>query len=95
MSAENSKVKTREEMVTYKKNLLIDVLDKGAVNLREFGTLASALAASDDDGKCFCRGICSCKEVCVSPLTNPGDIVEHDIVNAVEAVLRQKGLLNQ
>jgi len=47
------------------KRLVIDVIDKGLIDIRRGGLLAAVLAMDDQDGKCGCRDVCGCKSGCV------------------------------
>ena len=47
------------------KRLVIDVIDKGMIDLRRGGLLAALLAMDDQDGKCGCRDVCGCHDGCV------------------------------
>lgn len=49
---------TTKQREQEKKKLVIEVLDKGLLNLREAGVLASLLETSGDRSICGCDAIC-------------------------------------
>ena len=58
-------IKEKEKQKENIKKIVLDVIDKGLLDLRRGGLLATVLAMNDQDGKCGCRDVCSCHAGCV------------------------------
>jgi hypothetical protein len=58
-------IKEKEDKKENIKKIVLDVIDRGLLDLRRGGLLAFLLAANDQDGKCGCRDVCSCHSGCL------------------------------
>lgn len=78
-----------------KKKLLIEVLDRGILDLNEFGILTGILTgvSKADNDVCGCRGDCGCKDVCggiegiEGEVINPGEYRSKELIKAMEKII--------
>ncbi len=66
---QQAKEKYKEKYEANARQVMIEVLDKGLLDLEGIGSLAGALgdvgnSLEDGDSVCTCRSDCSCKSVC-------------------------------
>lgn len=69
-------IEEKEKQKDYIKKLVLDVIDKGILDLRRGGLLATVLASNDQDGKCGCRDVCSCHSGCVCARIDLADLIQ-------------------
>lgn len=63
-ASSSSELEAELKRIEHAKNIVIEVLDKGILDLNEVGRLAIDLSRLSQVGNCGCVGDCGCKTVC-------------------------------
>jgi len=61
----------KAKKIAINKKFLIEIIDKGILDMKRASLFAAFIAMDDQDGKCGCRDVCGCKAGCLCTVSRP------------------------